>query len=341
MTNSKNNKVYIININSIVYGIIFLLILISTIYFISKGIGDANVTIQSSGIYQEDQVMAIEAVANNVTGRINNVIAVSAIFFAIIVSSISVFQFVKVKDFDKEVNELLTESKMLKDDLLSSKEQVDRLKYEIDKIYDEKDKIKLDNVKTQLEFNIYKISNEFYKNGSWLDKVIELIDESINLAEKYPEAIDKIEVSKLYYRKAYALYGLGVKDDAIYLANRALDKVREKYPDMEVENIRDRDYVEDVGMFLINIYLEDNDEKLVQKVIDRIEKVLDWQLDDTIAYLNLNEVEEAIKIIQEKRRYYGEYFLKKFRKHYCEVGFEKFNDDERFINLIESFGIKL
>ena len=110
---------------------------------------------------------------------------------------------------------------------------------------------------------------------------------------------------------------------------------------MEVKNIRDADYIENIGRLLIDIHLENNDKKLVENVVERIEKVLDWQLDDRIAFLGLNEVEEAIKVIKENEKYYGEYFLKKLRQRYYKVGFEKFKDDERFISLIESFDMKL
>lgn len=340
MVNSKKNKVYIINVNSIVYAIIFLLILISTIYFISKGIGDANVTIYSSGLYQQDQVMAIEAVANNVIVRINNTIAVSAIFFAIIVSSISIFQFIKVKDFDKEINKLLKESEILKEELSSSLCKMDNLKEQINEIDAEKDKLELYNIKTQLEFNIYKISNEFYKPGSWLNQNIKLIDETISLAENHPKLIDEIEIAKLYYKKAYALNDLGVKDIAVSLANRALDKFEEKYPNMEVVNIRDMSYIEEIAIFLIDIHLEDNDEKSVEKVLDRIEKVIDFQLDERMAFLYSKKVEEAIKVIKENKKYYGEYFIEKFKKYYYDGYFEEFKNDKRFINIIKEFGME-
>lgn len=331
----NNNKMYIINVNSIIYLIVFLLILMSTIFFISKGMGDANVTIQSTGEYKQDQVIAIEAVANNVTGRINNTIAVSAIFFAVIVSSVSVFQFVKVKDFDKEINDVFKNMQLLNKELSLSRTQIDDLKYEINKMYNEKNKLKLDNVKTQLELNIYKINKEFYKNGSRLDKVVKLIDESINLTVEYPGTIDDIEVSKLYYKRAYVSYDLGVKNAALYFGNIALEKVKDKYPDMEIEDFSEMAYVENLAKLLINIYLEDNNYKLVDNIINEIKNTLEHILNDRLAFLYGSSEEEAMEIIEENYKYYGKYFLTKFKKYYDKGSFDEFKKYDRFIKFVE------
>ncbi|MBD7915239.1 hypothetical protein H9660_08775 [Clostridium sp. Sa3CUN1] len=337
----NNNKVYIINVNSIIYLIVFLLILISTIYFISKGMGDTNVTIQSTGEYNQDQIIAIEAVANNVTGRINNIIAVSAIFFAVIVSSVSVFQFVKVKDFDKQINDLLEGTQLLNRDLTLSKAQIEELRYEINSIYDEKNILKLDNIRIKLEFNIYKIEDSFLKPGVNTIKFINLIDESINLTEKYPDIIDNIEVSKLYYKRAYSSYIINMKNDAIYYGNLALKKVKNVYPDMEVDNLSEMEYIENIGRLLINIYLEDNSNELIDNVINEIKNVLNSQLNDRLSFLYLSSVEEAIEIIEENYKYYGDYFLKKFNEYYNKGSFDNFKNDNAFIKLIESFNVRI
>lgn len=100
MKKDNSKKVYIINYNTIIYAIIFLILVLGSVYFMYKCMGNTEVTIQSSGVYDIDQTNTINAVANNVIGRINNTIAVSAIFFTVIVASISVFQFIKIKDLD-------------------------------------------------------------------------------------------------------------------------------------------------------------------------------------------------------------------------------------------------
>lgn len=335
----KNSKVYIININSIIYLIIFTLILISTIYFISKGMGDTHLTIESSGTYQQDQAKAIEAVANNVTGRINNIIAVSAIFFAVIVSSVSVFQFVKVKDFDKEINSLLKGTQLLNDELSSSKTKIEELRYEINRIYNEKNILKFDNIRNKLEFNIYKIEDDFLRPGVRLDKVIKLIDESINLATEYPDIVDSIEVSKLYYKRAYVAYSINRKDDAIYLGNIALEKVKEKYTDMEIDDITELNYVETLGRFLIKIHLESDNYKSVDNVIKEMGSALEYQLNDRLAFLYGSKIEEAIEIIEDNYKYYGEYFLRRFWEHYNKGSFDKFKNNDEFIKLLERFNI--
>lgn len=351
--NKGGNKVYIVHLNSIVYGVIFLIILMSTIYFISIGMGDSEVIIQSTGAYQNDQLIAIEAVANNVTGRINNIIAVSAIFFVVVVSSISVFQFIKVKDFDKEINNLLKETQMLNIDLdlskskldgvmenlTSSKVQIDELKDEINKIYKEKNNIKLDNVRTQLEFNIHRINEELHKKGSNFSKNVALIDKSIDLSIRYPEAIDKIEVSKLYYKRATILNDYNMSGDALYIANIALDKVKEKYPNMHIFDIMERIYVEGLVVFIINIHSKNGDLQLVKKVIEEMSIVIEDEIKDRIAYLNLSPLEEVIEFVTKNNSVYGEYFIKIFKEEYKTGKFSCFENSSEFRELIKSLNI--
>ncbi|GAA0678986.1 hypothetical protein [Clostridium cadaveris] len=342
MKKDMNNKnIYIINLNSIIYGIIFLLILISVIYFISKGMGSTSVDIYSSGAYEKDQVMAIEAVANNVTGRINNIIAVSAIFFAVIVSSISVFQFIKIKDFDKEINELLKKTQILNEDLKSSNNLIENLKSEINMLINEKNKLKIENVKIKLELNIYKINNAFYKVNNRLDKTIELINESINLVDKYPGIIDSIELSKLYYKKAYFAYDICQSKQAIQLGEFALDIVKDKYHDMIIDDMSERDYVENLGKFLIDIYSEQDSYQLIDDLIKKIEPVLDFQLDERLEWLYAIPTKDAIEIIKENYKYYGEYFLIKFTDRYNRGKFDKFKNNRDFVKLLENFNIKI
>lgn len=341
MEKNKEDKIYIINLNNIVYGIIFLLILISIIYFISKGMGDTQVKIQSTGIYKEDQIMAIEAVANNVTGRINNVIAVTAIFFAVIVSSVSVFQFVKVKDFDKEIFNLLKKTKILNGELNLSNDKIEELKDEITKIYNEKDMLKIDNIKTQLELNIYKINETFYKPGTILSKTLNLIDKSINLINEYPNIIDPIDISKLYYKKAYVAYDIGSNSYAIEMGNIALNKVKEKYPHMDIEDLFECSYVEELGRFIINIHNIEGDFNLVEKIIEKIRNVLDFQLNDRLAFSCYQEFEDVMKLIKENYTYYGEYFLKKFKEYYEKGTFDEFKENTEFKTLMKSWNIEI
>lgn len=338
---TNNKKIYIINLNSIIYGIIFLLILISVIYFISKGMGSTSVEIYSSGFYEKDQIMAIEAVANNVTGRINNIIAVSAIFFAVIVSSVSVFQFVKIKDFDKEINELLKKTQMLNEDLNSSNNLIEDLKSEINMLINEKNKLKIDNAKIKLEFNIYKINEKFDKAGTSPIKVVELINESINLSDKYPGIIDSIELSKLYYKKAYYIYDLCRSKEAIRFGEFALSIVKDKYPDMVIDDISEVDYVEELARFLIDIYNEQGNYQLEDNVIKEIGPVLECQLNDRLEWIHLISIQDAIEIIKENYKYYGEHFLIKFIEQYNKGKFNDFKNYSEFVKLLESFNIKV
>ncbi|MDK0590333.1 hypothetical protein WHY53_04630 [Clostridium perfringens] len=337
--NNKSKKVYIIHINSIIYAFIFLLILISFIYFVSKGMGNSEVTIQGTGIYSKDEAKAIEAVANNVTGRINNIIATSAIFFAILVSSVSIFQFIKTKDFDKEFEKFTKEAEELKLKFQNSNNEINQLKFQIKKLYDLKDNLEVESLKNKLELNIYKINEKFMKSGTILTDIIKLIDESIQITKEYPNLIDNIEVSKLYYKRAITLRDFGGIDQAIFMGEVALKLMSKKYDDMDIDNISEMDYVEEIGWFLIDLYKEKKDSEAIEEVIKNMGNVVYDQINDMLAYLNLKDVENAIESIEEYNEHYGEKFLDIFKEEYKKGYFSNFNDDDDFKELLNKFGI--
>lgn len=338
----ENEKVtYIINVNSIVYGVIFLLILISVIYFISKGIGEPQIIMQSTGDYTQDQINTIQNVASNVTGKINNIIAVSAIFFAVVVSSVSVFQFIKVKDFDKEINDLFGNIKNLNNELIISNNDLEKVKDEIWKVRDEKNKLEFSNVKTQLEFNIYKINQEFYKNGSRTDKIMQLINDSIRLALEYEGAIDDLEISKLYYKKAIVFYDLNMVTEAITESNLAMDKVKDKFLDMDaVSDLNDMDYIENLARLMIKIYRHLNQEESITNVISEFKPIIDCQINDILQFLSYAPVSQAIETIKQNIEIYQDYFLDKFKEKYINGKYEEFNNDKDFLELIEKLKLK-
>lgn len=337
--NNKSKKVYIIHINSIIYAFIFLLILISFIYFVSKGMGNSEVTIQGTGMYSKDEVKAIEAVANNVTGRINNIIATSAMFFAILVSSVSIFQFIKTKDFDKEFEKFTKEAEELKLKFQNSNNEINQLKLQIENLYDLKDNLEIESLKNKLELNIYKINEKFMKSGTMLTDIVKLIDESIQITREYPNLIDNIEISKLYYKRAITLRDVGILDQAIFMGEGALKLMREKYDDMDIDNVFERGYVEELGWFLIDLYKEKEDSEAIEEVIKNMGKVVYYEISDMLAYLYLKDVEDAIKSVEEYNEYYGDKFLDLFKEKYKKGAFLNFNNDDAFKELLNKLGI--
>lgn len=112
----KKRRQHVVNVSEIIFLIGFIILITVAIYFISKGIGSTDIKMELTKVYTSDQASAIKSVADSTVGKVNNTIAVSAIFFTIVVASITVFQFLKIKDIDgmkKEITEEVAKNNRL------------------------------------------------------------------------------------------------------------------------------------------------------------------------------------------------------------------------------------
>jgi len=336
--NNKNNKVYIINLNSIVYGVIFLLILISTIYFISKGMGTSSVTIQSTGAYEKDQAIAIEAVANNVIGRINNIIAVSAIFFAVIVSSVSVFQFIKIKDLDKINENIILKSKEIEIDLNNSDAEIVALKSEYNNLKLLQQQLEKSLIKSRVDLNIQKIEyslDKLYGTDRVLNlkELTDLTIESLELSNSYNGIITNFQKAQLQYNLAHEVYlPLGKYDLAeVYLRESLMLLENE-----ECDNFKLNIY-KDLIEIAINRELEEEKDKLLKEIEENED--IESELNESIFNLHgINDVERILNLLEEKEYYFGKLFFKNFIENVKKGYFDKllkkaqFND---YVNMLK------
>lgn len=335
MQNSKrNDRVYIINVNGIVYAVIFLLILISTIYFISRGMGTSTVTIQSTGTYEKDQVIAIEAVANNVIGRINNIIAVSAIFFAVIVSSVSVFQFIKIKDLDKINEKILLKSKEIELDLNKSNEERLALKNEYNNLRIIQEQLEKSLIKSHVDLNIQKIDYSLDKlygteSGLNLEELAQLTLESLELSKSYDGIITNFQKAKLQFNLVHQAYlPLGYYDlSESYLRENLVLLENEDCSYFKLNIYRD------LISIAINRELEEEKGKLL-KEIEKNEGI-ESKLDELIYNLHgIKDTDEILHSLQEKEYYFGKVFYKIFTKNIEEGYFDSLLNDEEFSNYV-------
>lgn len=336
LNEKRYKRVIIFNINSIVYATIFFILTISTIYFISKSMESADIILQPSGIYTQDQAMAIEAAANNAIGKVNNIIGVSAIFFAIIVSSISVFQFIKIKDLDKINESLLLKSEEIKKELNSSNEEIQYLWEKFHDLDHMRSNLEKRNAKTKVEFNIHKL---YYLIGNInihsidTNEIVVLIDETVRLGDVYEGVLTKIERVKLYLVKCQYYYiPIERYDYAINLLRRGLEIVK----DEDCDSLK-----VDLYKSLICVTRINGDETGMSKILDEIrEDTVLGEIRERILYSDYGEVQNAIEIYNDLEEHFGAVFFDLFLKEYDYGCLNKFKDDKEFINYINDLKIK-
>jgi hypothetical protein len=334
--NRRNDRIYIINVNNIVYGVIFLLILISIIYFISKGMGPSTLTIQSTGVYEKDQVIAIEAVANNVVGRINNIIAVSAIFFAVIVSSVSVFQFIKIKDLDKINEEIVSKSKEIELDLQKSSDEMILLKNENSSLKLQWKELDRSLIKSHVDLNIQRIEyslDKLYGTSRTLDlpELINLTMESLELSDSYDGIITNIQKSELIYNLAHEAF---IKLSKYDVAESYLRESLNLLNDEECDGFKLNIYTD-----LIVIAMSRGSEEEIDNLLKEVEgnKDLEAELNESIFNLNyVNDAEKVIELLKEKEYYFGKLFFKKLIENMDKGHYEELLKKEKFIEYVNT-----
>lgn len=222
---NRNKKVrYVINISEIVFILGFIVLVGIVIYFISKGMGSIDIKTDVSNSYSQDQANAIKAAADSTVGKINNIIAVSAIFFTVAVATISVFQYIKTRDIDRIKKELIKEveknNRLVRLKIAKSDKELDDIekmynkKFEVleqnyisktnkieDMIIELEDKLKIldfKRVDLEIDTNYVQIQELMRKDAIPNNEVISHYEKIKNLCESYPNIKDNEFLAKIY-----------------------------------------------------------------------------------------------------------------------------------------------
>lgn len=282
----KNGKLYIVNVGELFFVISFFILVGATIYFISKGIGSTDIEMSVTSVYSVDQANTIKSVADSTVGKINNTIAVSAIFFTIVVTSISVFQYMKTKDIDKIKEELIKEMeknhRLIRLKTNKSSKKLD----EIETVYSEKFKI--------LQENYTRKSNE-------INNMIQKLEEKIRTLDLKSIELDidttYIKVRELKGRsqapitdviKGYEKIKSLCEEHTNIKSEEFLSEIYRGYAEFRLLTIGkfcDYDYVK--NMLEKSIELTDNplNEDIAYRILLMLEKAFDNNLENEIYYL--------------------------------------------------------
>jgi|GEM_PF-3685610 len=222
---NRNKKIrYVINISEIVFILGFIVLVGIVIYFISKGMGSTDIKIDVSNSYSQDQANTIRAAADSTVGKINNIIAVSAIFFTVAVATISVFQYIKTRDIDRIKKELIKEveknNRLVRLKVAKSDKELDGIKKMYNKKFEDleqnyinktnkiediiielEDKLKildLKRVELEIDTNYVKIQELMRKDAIPNNDVISYYAKIKNLCESYPNIKDNEFLAKIY-----------------------------------------------------------------------------------------------------------------------------------------------
>lgn len=284
----KENRIYYINAVEIFIVVAFTALVGITIYFISKGIGSTDIKLEVTKAYSVDQANAIKTLADSTVGKINNTIAVSAIFFTVVVAAISVFQFLKIKEIDG-----------IKESLLLKIKENDCLEKELSK----------EIARIKCEFNSIRIRRLEEKEGVYdFGEIRRLAKENIDASKKHVDLFSGEEIQRFYetlgnayfkvsqYNEAKKNYFIALNTDSDEYAKASIYKSLVKIARYENENNDIKAnikklkeiYNDGIGLelrFLINID-RDNDICKFKKVIDTLKE---------IKYIYGEEARELIK----------------------------------------------
>lgn len=337
MKKDKNSRVYIININNISYAIIFFLLLLSIVYFISRGMGDSSVVINSTGIYQQDQIQAIEGVANNVVGRINNIIAISAIFFAVVVSSVSVFQFIKIKDLDKINENIILKSKEFEIDLINSKKENNLLKDRYEELKALQKQLEDGLITSRVEFNIQKIQYEIdklyiSKQPLYINGLERLIVDTLNLVNTHGLEINVFDKAKLQYELVHEVYiPKGLYEESSKLLRSCLNLLANE----DCESFKLLIYKD-----LICIAINKDDEEVKEDLLREIERdnnLVSYMNEEifNLHYFGVEYIDEVFRELKEIEFYFSRLFFKLLKSNVDEGYFKNFLDEDEFRDYYE------
>ncbi|AGK95191.1 hypothetical protein [Clostridium pasteurianum] len=335
---NKSKKIYIININGIAYFIIFSILIAVVIWFISKGMQDVNISIPLTKAYSVDQANAINALANNATGRINNTIAVSAIFFTVIVASISVFQFVKIKDFDKIKENILINTAEIEEKIKESNLEIVNLRDEYMKLDILRQNLEFRNARLQVELNDLKIDKCLSGKGYWVKELRDLLNSNIKLGDEFKNLLSKSELSELYFQlgKSY-IATCDIYETYIYM-KKILKKSLELIKDSNEDNQKIDTY-----KLMIDMEQTRGNYEEVAKILDDMGNLLEKDIEENLWLLaNLNgacgwdKIDQCIKILDQLDFYYGVKCVEYIKRYDEDGSFNELKTNEKFKNKLYS-----
>lgn len=247
----KNNK--LINFSEILFVISFFILVVVTIYFISNGLSSPDIKMELVKLYSVDQANAIKAVADSTVSRINNVIAVSAIFFTVAVATISVFQYLKIKDIDRTKDRLINEveksnkfigMKLAKnnkkfnelENMYSHKlntleetyiKDVNKIQYMISELESKIKELDLKNIEFEIDTNYVQIQELMTRKDISSMEVINHYKKIINLCELHPIIKNNEFLSEIYIKfSSFYIFTYNEFSDYEYIneiLNKAID----------------------------------------------------------------------------------------------------------------------
>ncbi|WP_017414154.1 hypothetical protein [Clostridium tunisiense] len=282
----KNGNKFKINISEILFFISFTVLVGATIYFISKGLNSTDIKMEVTNTYSVDQANAIKAMADSTVGRINNTVAVSAIFFTIVVTSISVFQYMKTKDIDKIKEELIKEMdknhRLIRLKTNKSSKKLDEIETE----YSEKFKI-LQKDYTRKNNEINNMMRELEGKIRTLDlKSIELDIDTTYIKIRELKGRNQIPVTDVInsYEKIKSL----CEEHTNIKSEEFLSEIYRGYAEyrlLSIGNLCDYDYVK--NMLEKSIELTDSpiNEDFSYRILLMLEKTFHNNLENEIYYL--------------------------------------------------------
>jgi tetratricopeptide (TPR) repeat protein len=213
-----------VNFENIFY-IVFIFLIGIVIYFIFKNMDVRNIVINAKETIGNDDINMIMAATDNAINKIYNILSITTIFFTIIVSLVSIFQFMKIKEYSeikKEMKEELEKSKIkiieLKNDFKKYDDQFTKMQNDYDKkIKEFKESIndysyKFEEMESNNEKKLAEtmIETYFLKAKESKDKhyiganeiMKDCYDKIFNLINKYPGIIDENRLSIFYCNRA-------------------------------------------------------------------------------------------------------------------------------------------
>jgi hypothetical protein len=337
----ENKKYY----EEMLYLSLIVLTLIS-IYLIAYNMFENPVIVNLPETYSAEQIEVIDTVIKNADNRVSNIIGVSAIFFTVIVTSISVFQFIKIKEADIMVKNISQKALKLEDELSITNKNVIEVMKESTKLEVKNRKMKMDNIKTNLELNMYKIRNAFKEKVGIDKKCIDLVDETIRLSERYPELLSKIDKAELYYNRASFVYNIidqnnkSSTNSILKFLQNGIEQLGGKETRFTEEsmNLKLRDTIESIYLLMIDIEKNNENYGRVDTLINDMGEIAEDAISECIsnlAYTDVFDVNKAIDIIKDNMNYYGEKFKEHLLKKRNEEWFLEHLRNEEFNNLIQ------
>lgn len=267
----------------------FMILVGIVVYFLINGIIYETKEVKYEGYYSNNQINAIMLATDNAINKIYNILVVSTIFFTILVASITIFQYIKIRDIDKlkeELkNELYTERELLDEKLEKSQEwietfereynlrfskieenyqkQLSTVDYMILNLQEKIDNLSRKSAELQIDTNYVK-AKEFEKRKEIPNsELINTYEEIKKLVESYPNTKSNEFISKLYIDLVASYLSLGDMSNNYNYLKSMLNKAIELSSNPITESCAYKVFVD-----LEDVYRKDADDKI--KYLEKI-----------------------------------------------------------------------